>query len=321
MLQLNKILVPTDFSPASDDALTSACQWGRSFGAEIHIVNVLQTLRPDLYPAPASPPDSRSAPATVRECAEGELETRRRLASRQGVTVKCAAAEGLSAAGTILAYAEENDIDLVAMSTHGRRGVRRMILGSVAEEVVQFSTLPVLTIVAGERSAHPLRPEHILVPVDLSEHSKKAVAHAKHLAAAFGAGLRLLHVVVEMAQPVYYDGMGVPNLVFASPVLEKQAVAAMESLYAAAGGPSVPVEFHLEHGLAVEQILRFASAHRTDLLVLASHGLTGLSHLLMGSVAERLVRRASCPVFTVKAFGKSLLSDEKSPAAFVGAAG
>jgi nucleotide-binding universal stress UspA family protein len=320
MLRLNKILVPTDFSPASGDALTSACQWGRSFGAEIHVVHVLQSLRPDLFPSPATVTDPRSAPATLREHAEAELETRRRRASRQGVAVKCVAKEGLSAAGTLLEYAQENDVDLIAMSTHGRRGVRRMILGSVTEEVVQCSTHPVLTIVAGERPA-ALRPDHILVPVDLAEHSKKAVAHAKHLAAAFGADLRLLHVIVEMPLPGYYDGTGFPGLAYTSPTLEKQAVEGLESIYAEAGGPSVPVEYHLEHGLAVEQILRFASTHRTDLLVLASHGLTGLPHLLMGSVAERLVRRASCPVFTVKSFGRSLLSTETSPTASVGAAG
>jgi nucleotide-binding universal stress UspA family protein len=320
MLRLKKILVPTDFSTASDEALTSACQWGRSFGAEVHVLHVLQSLRPDLLPSPAYLSDPRSAPVTLREYADAELETRRQRAGRQGVAVECSAKEGLSAAGTILDYAQQSDVDLIAMSTHGRRGVRRMILGSVTEEVVQFSNLPVLTIVAGEPSAHPLRPDHILVPVDLSEHSKKAVAHAKHLAAAFGADLRLLHVVVEMPVPVYYDGTGFPGLAFTSPVLEKQAVEALECLYAEAEGPSVPVEFHLEHGLAVEQILRFSSTHPTDLMVLASHGLTGLSHLLMGSVAERLVRRASCPVFTVKSFGRSLLSTEKSPATFVGAA-
>jgi nucleotide-binding universal stress UspA family protein len=207
------------------------------------------------------------------------------------------------------------------MGTHGRSGVRRMMLGSVAEGVVQYSNRPVLTIVGGQRSAHPLRPERILVAVDLSDHSKAAVAYAKHLAATFGAELRVLHVVVPVAPPAYHDGTCIPSFTFTSPVVEKEAMAAMKRFYAEAQGPSGPIDFHVEHGQAVERILAFTAAHQTDLLVLASHGLTGLPHLLMGSVAERLVSRASCPVFTVKSFGRSLIQEEAPPAKAVGAAG
>ncbi len=307
MLRVKNILVPTDFSVSSDNALTSACQWGRKLDARIHVLHALQTLRPDLYPASLGAADPGWIPLTLRESAKSDLETRRRLATNQGVAVTCATGDCLSPAAAILAYAEEHDIDLIAMSTHGRRGVRRMLLGSVAEEVVQRSTRPVLTIVGGTASSHPLQPQRILVAIDLSEHSAMPVAHAKHLAAAFGAKLQLLHVLVQSPLPAYYDGMSVPVLPFDSLLLEKQARSALESLYAEAEGPRGPVEFHLERGLAVEQILRFAAANSTDLLVLASHGLTGLPHLLMGSVAERLVRRAYCPVLTLKSFGRSLI--------------
>jgi nucleotide-binding universal stress UspA family protein len=311
MLRLKSILVPTDFSPSSDDALTSACQWARSFSAEIHIFHALESHRPDLYPASLNLADLGSLPIALRVSAASELETRRRLATDKAVAVECSIKEGLTPAAMILEYAEANDIDLIAMSTHGRRGVPRMILGSVAEEVVQLSKCPVLTIVAATRSAHPPRPRRIVVPVDLSDHSKTAVAYAKHLAAAFEAELRLLHVVVQAPKPTCYDGIGLPNFVFTSPLLDRQVRSAMDSIYAEADGPSGHAELHLEHGVAVEQILRFASAHQTDLIVLASHGLTGLPHLLMGSVAERLVCRATCPVFTVKSFGKSLVASDR----------
>jgi nucleotide-binding universal stress UspA family protein len=145
------------------------------------------------------------------------------------------------------------------------------------------------------------------------------VAHAKHLAAVFGAELRLLHVLVQSPMPAYYEGMGVPSFVFDSPLLEKQALSALESLYDEADAPGRPVEFHLRRGQAVDEILRFAAAHSTDLLVIASHGLTGLQHLLMGSVAERVVRRASCPVLTVKSFGRPLLSAHEGSVAVMAA--
>jgi nucleotide-binding universal stress UspA family protein len=316
MLRVKRILFPTDFSPTSDAALATACHWARKLDAELHLFHTLESLRPDLYPAALGLADPAIVSLSIEEMAHKELEERRRQASNQGAVVTVAAVEGLSAAPTLLDYAETHDIDLIAMSTHGRRGVRRLLLGSVAEEVVQRSTCPVLTIGAAAKSGHSLSPQRILVAVDLSDHSAAPVAHAKHLASLFQAEMQLLHVLVRSPLPAYYDGAAVPNLVFDSPLLEKEAQSALEKLYEDADGPAGPVSMHVEHGLAVEQILRFASANSSDLVVVASHGLTGVSHLLMGSVAERVVRQASCPVLAFKSFGKSLIA-EPAPARVV----
>lgn len=199
------------------------------------------------------------------------------------------------------------------MGTHGRRGVRRMLLGSVTEEVVQHATRPVLTMVEGTRSAHPLGPRRVLVAVDLSDHSVVALSHAKHLAAAFDAELYVLHVLIQSPMPAFYDGPTAAQLAFESPRLESRARMVLQGFYAEADGPSGRVSFHVERGIAVERILDFSAIHFIDLVVLASHGLTGVQHVLMGSVAERVVRRATCPVFTVKSFGKSLLASDRLP--------
>jgi nucleotide-binding universal stress UspA family protein len=307
------MLFPTDFSPASEGALATACHWARLFGAELHIFHAVESLRPDLYPAELGVTDPLVVCESLEEAARKELEAMRRVATNQGATVTCATGVGLGAAPTILNYAESHDIDLIAMSTHGRRGVRRLLLGSVAEEVVQRSSCPVLTI--GARSSHSLAPQRILVAVDLSDYSAAPVAHAKHLAALFGAEMQLLHVVVRPTVPASYDGIGIPNLIFDSPLLEKESQSALEALYENAPGPSRPVSVHVEHGIAVEQILRFAAANSSDLVVVASHGLTGVSHLLMGSVAERVVRQSSCPVLTIKSFGKWLIAEPAKAAA------
>jgi nucleotide-binding universal stress UspA family protein len=144
------------------------------------------------------------------------------------------------------------------------------------------------------------------------------VRYAKHLATVFEARLRLLHVVTPVPQTIYYDGAGLPQFVFPPSMMDDEVRSAMERFYASADGPSAAVELDVEHGAAVEGILRSASMHEADLLLMASHGLTGLSHLMMGSVAERVVRRAGCPVFTVKSFGRSLIIDGESPAAIAG---
>ena len=305
MLQVKKILFPTDFSSTSDAALASACHWARRLGAELHIFHALESLRPDLYPASLELPYQ-----TLEQSTCEQLEVRRRLASNQGATVVCASHQGFSPAPMILSYAEANDIDMIAISTHGRRGVRRLLLGSVAEEVVQRSSSPVLTIVGARRPEHSLSPGRILVAVDLSEHSAELVAHAKHVAAFFQAEVQLLHVLVRTPTPAYYDAVGLPTFVFDTPLLEKETQSALEAAYEDAAGPSGPVSVHVEHGFAVEQILRFADVNSSDLVMVASHGLSGAAHLLMGSVAERVVRQAACPVLTIKSFGRSLITEE-----------
>jgi nucleotide-binding universal stress UspA family protein len=312
MLRVRRVLFPTDFSSTSDVALAPACHWTIKLGAQLHIFHAMESFRPDLYPGSLGLADPAILSLNLEEEARKELDVRRRMATNQGATVTCATAEGLSPAPMILDYAETHDIDLIARSTHGRRGVRRLLLGSVAEEVVQRSLCPVLTM-GGGGAGHSLSPQRILVAVDLSDHSAAPVALAKHLAALFGAETQLLHVLVRSPLPAYYDGVGVPHPAFKSPLLEKEAQTALEALYEDAGGPPGPLSVQIEHGLAVEQILRFAAANSSDLVVLASHGLTGVSHLLMGSVAERVVRQASCPVLTVKSFGKSLIADAAPP--------
>jgi nucleotide-binding universal stress UspA family protein len=235
-----------------------------------------------------------------------EIEARCRIAYNQGVRVTCSTAEGLAAAPLILDYAEVHDIDVIAMSTHGRRGFRRLLLGSVAEEVVQRSSCPVVTLGPGAAGHRPW-PQRIVVAVDLSQHSTAPVAYGKELAAMLHGELHLLHVVVPPPVPASFEGSGLPALAFDPRLLEQQAQIALEALYRNAGGPSVPWSSHVEHGVAVDSIVRFAASNSCDLIVVASHGLTGVSHLLMGSVSERVVRQAPCPVFTVKSFGKALI--------------
>jgi nucleotide-binding universal stress UspA family protein len=81
----------------------------------------------------------------------------------------------------------------------------------------------------------------------------------------------------------------------------------MKRIFSEVEGPEVKVDFHVVEGRAVPEIIRYAEYENADLIVIATHGLTGIEHLLLGSVTEKVVRLAPCPVFTVKAFGKSLI--------------
>jgi nucleotide-binding universal stress UspA family protein len=143
--------------------------------------------------------------------------------------------------------------------------------------------------------------KRILVPVDLSPNSLRALDHAVDLAKPFKAELAVLFVV----EPIYY---AVPDFTGGAAamggVLDEQRrsaraqLARLEQRYAKR---RVKLRTHLQTGTPYQAIVDTAKQLRTDLIVMATHGRTGVTHLLMGSVAERVVRLATCPVLTLRA--------------------
>jgi universal stress protein A len=139
---------------------------------------------------------------------------------------------------------------------------------------------------------------HILAPTDFSDYSKKALSDAFELAQIFGAKLSLLHVL----EPSPYLGefilptMGEDLL----SDLERQARAALARVLPEAQNVQIEVTRSVVMGSPSLKIVETAEAEHVDLIVMATHGRTGLSHLLIGSVAERVVRTAPCPVLTIR---------------------
>lgn len=139
---------------------------------------------------------------------------------------------------------------------------------------------------------------HILAPTDFSDYSKKALSDALELARTFGAKLTLLHVV----EPSPYLGEFTPPAAGADLVnnLERQASAALARMLPEAQRAQIEVIRSVVIGSPLRKIVEAAEAKHVDLIVMATHGRTGLSHLLIGSVAERVVRTAPCPVLTIR---------------------
>ena len=201
----------------------------------------------------------------------------------------------------ILAYAAQEAVDLIVMGTHGRRALDRLLLGSVAAKVVRLAECPVFTVGFEAASWEKGAARRILVPVDFSDHARLALAYARDLAAMYGAHLDLLHVIEETALTAAY---GMEPVVAQIPDVEGPARKALERLVQDVGGPEVPYTVHVTVGHPAYEIAEFAERQRIDLIVIATHGLTGIKRLLLGSVAEHVVHRAPCPVFTVKGFGE-----------------
>jgi universal stress protein A len=140
----------------------------------------------------------------------------------------------------------------------------------------------------------------ILVPTDFSTHSRNALRYAAAFADRFGAELHLLHVVQDLA-------LFVPDTVAVSPVaappLDRLTAAVREALLREvreSGLEGRAVCLEVREGTPFEEIVRYAREKAVDLIVLGTHGRTGLAHVLLGSVSEKVVRKAPCPVLTVR---------------------
>lgn len=293
MKRFNNVLFPTDFSEIADATLAHAAHFCNAFDANLHIVHAdLLTEQERSESRDYFPVDKLDWSDSFRQYVSS-LE-------QKGHDVPFFATSeigGKSVPDILLHYAELHDIDLIVLGTHGRRGLGRLLLGSTAEEVVRLAKCPVLTVGGKSGLTHEPALERILVPVDFSESSLKALDVAKELAHSFGASIDLLHVIQPIAIPVPY---GISMTSVTSPEVRERTRIALEELGQSIG--SIGLEIHVENGIPADRITVFAEENESDLIVIASHGLTGFDRLIQGSVSQEVVRLSLCPVFSVKSF-------------------
>lgn len=310
MLKIEKILFATDFSNGAAWGGVYARSIARATGAELHV------LFADVLHSDALQPSGRWAGEEALARLEAEMaNANEREQGLPRVITKHAVRRNFSPGPAILEYAAEEDVDLIVTGTHGRRGVSRIVLGSVAEEVVRLAGCPVLTVRGrGEDvpSSLPIGP--IVAPIDFSAHSSKALSYAGELARLFHTDLHLLHVVEETLHPAFY-GLTVQSIYDVSPSIDRKAEEQMAKMLRRIVGDDVEATITSMPGKAAGEIAEYASALPDSLIVMGTHGLTGIEHFLMGSTTERVVRHATAPVFSVKSFGKSLLKPEPLVAA------
>ena len=304
-LNINSILFPTDFSDVAEGAFAHAAHLALRYHATIHVFNVVSPEDGDdtnpMNFLPVQPAEGGDTDDTAVQHVEVQTATQ----ERGTVPVVYSQTDSPSPSEAIISYAQDQDVDLVVMGTHGRRGMDRLLSGSVSEEVVRGAPCPVFTVLATDAEDHVPTISRVLAPVDLSDQSDLIVNHATALADAYDTPLDLLHVVEEAAYPSAY---GLDPLTPALPDVQDRAREALETLAGELDLHPGPVNVHVLAGNAARDIVEFADEQEADLIVMATHGRTGLERFLIGSVAEKVVRRARCPVFTLKTFGKSLAS-------------
>lgn len=304
MLLLKKILVPTDLKEPG--AILRALSLAHPYQAEVFVLHLTN--------------NASSSPEWDEETFCRWLGTEAGVCSvpldalMENLRFECLPLGERTPTEVTLEFAGRYRFDLIVMGTHARKGIDRLLGGSITEEIVRRAPCPVLTYHLDEPpTLSPCVPRHVLVPTDLSDCSQHALMHAKEIAGRFGARITLLHVVhhrtllpslddpvyrrllEEMMQPGFFDEH-------------------LRALDEGVPGPHVETSYRIVHGNVAERIVTFAENEAVDLIVLATHGLTGIRHFLMGSVAEKVVRMAKTPVFTVKSFGRSLVTS--TPASF-----
>jgi len=300
MFALNRILIARDFSSVSDRALRYAFDLAARTGADLHVLHA-QVLHE------GGTIDEHPDPTDGLEAIRSELDEEEPSASvdaLSAVTVHGTVERDVAAGPAILNYADEHDIDLITMGTHGRRGAKRVLIGSVAEEVVRQSDRPVLTVRGDENETISASGavDRILVPVDFSDNAREALRYARELAALYDAQVDLLHVIEERLPPAYYVG-GVKSIYDTNPDIEEEAVEALTSFTEETGGPEASVVPHVMPGSASSAVVEFVEDHDIDMVATCTHGRTGLDQFLLGSVAEKIVRHVRCPVLTVTSLG------------------
>lgn len=195
----------------------------------------------------------------------------------------------------ILSYVEEEGIDLIVMGTHGRTGVERFLLGSVTEKVVRLSDVPVLTVNTRHDGEVTYPYSDILVPTDGSTGALAALAPAVDLATTYGARLHALSVVDTLALGLEASSEVIFEL------LEEAAESAVDEVEQRTSETNVKeIETDVSTGSAYQEINSYVQDEGIDLIVMGTHGRSGVERYLLGSVTEKVVRTASVPVLTVR---------------------
>jgi hypothetical protein len=267
---LKRLLVCTDASPASEGAFEAGLVLAGAFGCQVFLLEVMEVNPGFTALAPESLVYWENA---VRE----SLDAFKTRAAARGVALEPLFAMSPTAHAAIVAEAQRLEADLILLGRHGKTGLARLLLGSVAARTVGYSPVNVLIVPAQSRMAWG----RLLVASDGSVYSQAALAQALDLARLFES--RLLGVSVAREEGEL-----------------PQAEAIVREMLAQANQAGLPLETRVTVGVPDDAIVRLATEQEADLIILGSHGRTGLTRLLMGSVTERVIGSAPCPVLVVK---------------------
>jgi nucleotide-binding universal stress UspA family protein len=288
------ILVATDFSKPAKLVIPYALKLALVLNLRLIILHVVK--------APPGfeqwSPGARRSLHSLKTKALLELGKIVRLANENGIMADHRLLVGVPE-DSILEVAHHSDVALVAMGTHGKTGWNRLRLGSVAESTLRQAPCPVLTVRASSAAHIPVNPyrlnvSRLLVATDFSASSKAALRAAAVLAKRLTARAVLVHAA-EPSDSFQSESLPVDER------SRRRYAGRLQKMISTSRADKIITDKVVISGNPVEVILDQAKHRKTDLLIVGTHGRRGMKRLMLGSVAEAVVRRAACPVFIVKA--------------------
>ncbi len=297
-IQFQNILCATDFSDYSNRILPYGLALAREFQARLYVCHVIELHSASLFGEVHF--DSAEIQSANMELAHEQLQqllAKEDLAWEPLVTI-------VSAPDDNARLAHEKGVDLVISGTHGRSGLKRLILGSVTERLMRILNCPLLVVRSTDQGEHedrpqPFRLKHILVGCDFSSDSVLALEHAISLAQEFQAELHLLHVLEPSQRSSDFPAMAKGDehrLEEVREHLESRLAAMVPAEACHWCAPKTAVRM----GKPFEELIRYAASHEIDMIVLGIRGHGLIETLMVGSTTDRIVRQCPCPVLTVR---------------------
>lgn len=290
------VLLAHDFSPSSERALAYAVDAAQRSGATLHLMHVDKTAEGVLFEGGQVPPSDELQSRFEDRCRASLAPYPLAPGDDQ---VVCHAARGVAPAPLLVQKAQALGADLLVTGTEGRRGARRLIVGSVAEEILRTAPCPVLTV--RERSDAAEDPPHvevekIIAPVDFSARTETALHYVPQLAPLYDVPVQLMHVVEDATLPSVYEAKSSKVQARAA---EDRAEAELQSLGEPLVSEDVSVSTLVRRGETTDTVVE-ATGQPGTLTVMGTRGLTGVQRIMLGSVTEAVIRNSSGPVLAAR---------------------
>jgi nucleotide-binding universal stress UspA family protein len=295
MPQVKRVLCPIDFSDASRHALDHAVMmagWFRSTLTVMHVRHPVFLVEPPILFA-----DLADSSLGTLEEVEARLQTWLEPVRAAGIACDALAVDGNNPASRIVEAVAQLDADLVVMGTHGRRGFERLMLGSATERVVRTATCPVVTVPPPTVTTSALPFRRVMCAVDFSDSSLNAVRFARSLAQESNSALTLLHV---LEWPPESEALAMFDMTEYRDAVRRDAEERLAKLAQDPEFEGRRPAIRLVNGKPHEQILAVAVEDQTDIIVLGVHGRNPIDLMLFGSTTNQVIRRARCPVLTLR---------------------
>jgi nucleotide-binding universal stress UspA family protein len=292
MLKIERILCPVDFSECATKAYDYAYSLAQHYESKLYVEHVVEVLTA-AYPYYNFPDVAgNSIYWDLNEGAEKRLQEMVKQRSFDGLRAEVVVHKGF-VPDSILSFADDQQADLIVMGTHGRRGLDRLVMGSVTESVLRKAHCPVLAVrkpahdfVNPKQSADPVHLEKILLCTDFSKCAKAAATYALSLAQEYNSEITLLHVLEDFPKQ-------------GSQTLMRESQRKLEELIPEDARNWCSVKQAVRIGKPYEEIIQVALEQQADVAVLGVRGRSAADLAIFGSTTHRVLQLGPCPVLAV----------------------